>query len=343
MNDREMDDVVNPKIAEYRKIDEVVNAKIDKITAKGRGFVLSMIPDVHSDIEQLFRRLSTIQHLVHESDKPNSDKIEDKIVEIVYGLGLVSAKCSSATIEVRESLPPVDEHIPLSRKRKHNIGDTDSFIRYALKYGDADKSLVMYNDDAVYLVIDESIERGDREIVKMDLDPSSEWRAWSKMIGSPLKHSEFHKFLTKWSISLMDPQILNSTRTVRANVQVKHDSDLQEDNNTIGMLVTSKAGEEIKKFPKKISIKLPVLDQDVEYLENWVSLQLSLDIQLPDSPTGQVLFTLECNDTHVPFRNRVRQECKKISDALIGWTVVRGDHKTFNGSKGVHAKSDSPF
>lgn len=306
------------------KIDSVVNQIIDQIRGRERGFVLDLgaIPtfteaDRKEAQDRVLKHLEALGDVPHEKVSPLLREI-DRLIDAQRG----------AVVEVRESLKPVDEYQRPADFRRHTIGDTASLIAYATKYGNKDKSLVLYNDEQVQLVIDEQIERGEREIVTLGLQQSEAWNTWSALLGRPQTHRNLFKSLILLSDTLADPLLLDSMRSLKVNVNVKHDSDLQDDAKTIGIFVETKAGEELKRFPKVVPIKLPVLDQDVDHKDQWRSATLRLEIDLPEKAEAPTMFTLYCPQWSGIRRERVRLEADLIVGGLKDWTVVRGQHST---------------
>src|SRR4051812_36640912 len=68
-------------------------------------------------------------------------------------------------ISVEQPAAKHDEWRPPADLRKHTIRDAESFVAYATRYGDKDKSLILFDTNSVTLTIDEGLGRGDREIV----------------------------------------------------------------------------------------------------------------------------------------------------------------------------------
>ncbi|MFP4145322.1 MAG: hypothetical protein ACLFV3_09275 [Phycisphaeraceae bacterium] len=279
-----MQDSKTSSLTTQNPVDQIVTHAIEKISNKGRGWVLGLASEVGED--------------------------------------------GGTSIEVRESLPPIDEHIPLADLRRHRVDNTESFVAYAQKYGDAEKSLIFYNDAGATLILDESIERGQRETASLEFERSDEWDAWGGVIGDSLGHRRLLNFLTLYSHTLDTPEILASMASAKANVTVDIDSSLKEDQKTVGYLVKSSAGSELQQFPKELRISVPVLDVDVEDPEAWAQLTLRLHIDLPAEPGGKVTFSLLCPGWDAVLRGRTRREADKLRAGLEGFTILRGRMET---------------
>lgn len=250
----------------------------------------------------------------------------DKVDKRGNGFILNLAKDSDGqqNILVQEALKPVDDYIPPSACRCHAIGDTESFIAFAGKYGSPDKSLVLFNDVSCTLVLDESVSAGDRESARMAFTQSPEFMAWSGMIGRPVVHKQLLAFLLLNTHTIDSPAILDAMRSVRFNAVVDSQSDIMEDAKTIGVMVKTGAGEQLKQFPKEFVVNVPVLEQDAIETTNWRMVTIRLHMDLPERPQDTVAFTLLCSEWNLLVRQRVSEEMSQVRDALEDWTIVRG-------------------
>ena len=278
------------------KIDEVVNKMIDAATDKGDGFVLGLLKNAENEYG--------------EAD-------------------------GFSRIEVRASRIEPDEFQRIADGRNHIISDVKSFIDYTKKYGDPDKSLIFYNQDGASLTIDEFVDRGEREIVSIAFEKSDEWKMWNLLLTKLLTHRDLNKALVKLTHTIIKPEILLAMRKMKMNVQVVHDSDLQEDDRTIGVLVKSSKGEDLKKFPKQFDIRLPFLDQDVTDKDAWIDATIHLNIELPDDPTKPCTFDFNCHEWNALMRDRVLKDGQLIRDELSDFTIIHGYHKTFQRKVGT--------
>lgn len=227
-------------------------------------------------------------------------------------------------VTVTETLPPVDDYVPPSKLRAHVLHDTDSFIAYAQKYGNADESLVFISEDEAVFTIEEVIWEGDRERVCMPFKKTMEFEQWSKILNNPMPHRTLFKSLTLLTHTLEDATILERLRKMKVDVQVVHDSDIQEGDETLGILVKSGKGEDLQKFPKTFEIAVPVMDQDLVDRESWLVAEVRLQIDLPVNQDQSPAFTLLCSEWAVLTRQRIKIEMDAIRDGLEHFTVVMG-------------------
>lgn len=230
-------------------------------------------------------------------------------------------------VEVKESLPPHDDWLPPADYRAHRLETTESFINYATRYGNKDKSLVFFHADGCALVIDEQVEKGGREVVTLKLPLSADWSDWTALLASELEHRDLLKFLFKHETNLLDPTILLAMSSVKATSTVNYESDINDDGKSVGIMFKTQAGEELKRFPKQFGIRLPVLQSD-EGGDRYETATLRLEIAMPDGPNEKPTFTLYCSNWRSILKARIQKEGESIGKALTGWTVVHGQYAT---------------
>lgn len=298
------------------KIDAVINQTIDKIRGGGRGFVLDLAAGAREQLLQVRRDIDAALH-ADGNDAATSAQVDAALDTIFDAL-------ASTCIEVRETLPPIDEYIRPSDYRRHHINDTDSFITYAKRYGDKEKSLVFYDESGAVIILDEQQERGERERALMRFDLSAEWKAWSAMLNNVVSHKTLLKHLLLNSHTLATPEILESVRKVRTSATVDTDSTIQEDAKSLGVIIKTAAGEDLAKFPRQIDLHLPVLQQDIDHESSWVDLTLRLNIELPDDPRQNVSFTFTCAEWQSTRTKRITSEGSRIQAELDGFTCIHG-------------------
>ncbi len=228
------------------------------------------------------------------------------------------------TVEVRESLPPHDEFIPQADWRSHVLSDAPSLVAWVKKYGTQEKSIVFIDEKKAVAVLDDTIERGDREAASVDWRASEDWSDWSKLVnGGTLAHKELHRFLMVHEHNLENPELLIALGSVRSTATVDHNSDIADGERTIGVVFKSTAGESLTKFPKMFGITLPVLDADVDSGQFKVA-KLKVEVVMPTEPMKPILFRLYCSTWESIWRERIRQEESQLRRELEGWLVLNG-------------------
>lgn len=228
---------------------------------------------------------------------------------------------------VEQVLPPVDNREAPTPYRKHSIEDADSLVAYATKYGTAKNSLVVYNNKAITLCLNELEKAEQREKITLTFAYSQEWSAWARMFGNTAHdHRTLLTHLIMFQHTLLDVTILDRMRTIKATFEAKLDSDLQLANETVGVVFKATAGDELVKFPREFVITLPVLDLDVDSVQAWQKVKVRVEVQLPTEPKQPVRFQLIAPELNAVQRRRINAEIQVIKQGLPEWTVVRGEH-----------------
>lgn len=221
------------------------------------------------------------------------------------------------------------QEIVLPRKdRSHTLGEIQSVIDYALKYGSKEKSILFVGDTGVTLVLDDSVDKGNRELIKLAYTQSRPWQTWKALLdGKYLSHRELLEHLIAWNYTLAEPEILLKMREAPVNAQIKQQSEIARDTKTIGYMVTTSAGEALVKFPEKFNITLPIFDMDEgDNRERWPTLNVTLLIDLPVDPSkGHVRFGMRSPDVYAAYRKRVKHEIDQLNAGLPEWLILAGD------------------
>lgn len=323
------------------KIDSVINKVIDGVRDKGRGFVLDLAP---KDLDVLQAQMNELRGLI--TDKTNSDEITPELItQLVDDISMrIDAAKSGTKIEVVESLPPHDEWEPLASWRHHMLEDTDSLIQYARKYGSKEKSILLVNTDYACVILDDEVERGQRENIVYQFEKSKDFHEWLNVFDQQLNHRQLLQFLSNHEHNLDDPRILEPLLSMRINTTVNIDSDMSDDGQHVGISMKTAGGEEVRKFKKRFQISLPVLACDECETDLWVSPVIKMDVILPTEPNKPPNFTLGCSlwDTHL--KRRVKKEAMYIRENMDeGWMVLSGKLGYIERELGGVASTGDPY
>jgi hypothetical protein len=302
-------------------LDDVVANTMTTIARKGRGFVLDTAAgsvDKLNYLRGLLTRAITEKTATDRAKALNSIEVMDAIDGTIRAL-------AQPVIEVREALKPHDEWEAPVAWRDHKLQDTDSFIRYSLRYGTQENSLVLFDKSKFTLVINERVERGLRETIDMEVSFSDDWKEWSTILNKPLGHKDLLVFCMKHEHNFVMGGVLASMQSMKINAVINVESDIRDEGNEVGIMIKTNAGEELRRFPKQFDIVLPILEQDVgEDVRQMVKLRLNT--QLPDDGKSGATFTIFCSEWKQILVERVRQEGARVRDSLPDWTVVHGTY-----------------
>ena len=233
----------------------------------------------------------------------------------------------SVTFGVQQVLPPADEWEKPVDFRAHEVEDVESLVAIAQKYSDNVRGLVLYTDEGAQLVLDETRDRGAREIVSLQFVKSPELMAWERLLESALEHRHLLQHLIVNQHTLDEAAIIDRMRVIRPSWTAKHDSDLRIEENVFGVVFKVNAGDELVKFPRTIPVNLPILEKDLGDSSLWARETVKLEVNLPTKPDQAVSFTLYAPTLGIAVRKRIDEELAKVRAALPDWTIVRGRHR----------------
>jgi hypothetical protein len=234
------------------------------------------------------------------------------------------APVASHVFTVRQELPPHDEWEPPAPYRNHLVYDVPSLVALGRKYSSADAGLVMVDDAGVTLVIDETPERGRRELIKLVWKNSPQYERWSAVVNrSEIDHKGLLRLLLRNQDDLDDATLVDQLRSVKASATVKMNSDLRDMGNSVGVIFESSGSDDMLKFPKVFRVCIPILDDDTEAID----VDIKLETKLPEQQGQGVRFVLTSDQFDEVRRDAIKSRLQNLRDELDGWTVVRGTHK----------------
>lgn len=302
---------------EQSKIDAVIGKMVDGIRDKSRGFVLDLATQASQKVaDELVVRLANL-HTLDPAEQQD-------LMAMVESLRTPT----QTSVAVVEQLPPIDEYQRPADLRQHVLQSTESFIAYTKRYGKPDRSLILCDEDMAQLVIDELVDRGDREIVTMPWKPSDDWKAWATALDKPMTHRLLLRFLTSQEHNLEDASNLLPLRDLKLTSTVDIDSAIQETNEAITVSFKTNGDTSLAKFKRKIPLSVPVLDQDVTDEADWIDVTVRIEIDMPTKAGDQPMFTLRCSEWQQHFSERIEAEMAFIQGNLgDAWLVVAGTHK----------------
>lgn len=240
----------------------------------------------------------------------------------------LAEKNGEVKVSFEEKLKPNNEFLPPADYRAHVLTEATSLVAFAQKYGTKESSVIYVGTDGATFVIDESVTKGSRETIRLDLPLSDDFAEWKEIFSDPHEHKELLQFLREHEDNLVDPNVLVVLSSIRATSTVNYESEIKDDGKTIGMVFKTQGGDEMKKFPKQFGIRLPVLRADEGDLEMWKSMAVNLTVEMPSHPTDKPTFTLFCPELRNVHRRRMSEEAAALREGLKGWLVVEGSYGT---------------
>lgn len=299
------------------KLDAIVNKLIDNAHEGSRGFVLDLAAKPSQEKIHLLR--GWIEGL------EGAEGVDDETHEVMQALLRDLEVELHTSIAVKQELPPADEFVGLADRRQHVLAETAAMLQYAQRYGTAEKSLLLYNMKEATLILDETMERGQRELITLPFTRGDAFLAFREATRQTWAHKQLLKFLEQLAMYLYDPTVLIKMREFRLHQEVLHDSAIEETEKSIGIMVKTRAGDQTKaSFPKSFKIHVPVLAQDELDEELWVTIEINLLVNMPDKPGEPATFSLFSPTMKALEQKRVQQEAGVLIDGLAGFAVLFG-------------------
>lgn len=250
--------------------------------------------------------------------------------------GEIGGDGATSTIRVGRDMPEIKE-VPLSRlRRAHRLSDITSLIDFANKIatdiktkdGESNFPIVFVSESGATVVPDDCPKNGDREEISCEFELTGEFQAWrdAVAVGKTMIHRHLLPFLIRVQETLKDPAILTSMQDASIRSKVANTSIVSRDDKHIGFYVETTKGERLKKFPDSFVVRLPVFIQDIADATSWVDFKVHLNIDLPETPEGQVEFQLISGELEAALQRRIATETDRVrSDVVDSYLVVRGD------------------
>lgn len=296
-----------------QKMDEILD-HILKHVEGGSGFALDVAARTR-------KRLNQIVGVLSEADNASPEELQVIINEAIAAINGTSIEVTRTRV-----LDPIDDYQQPSLLRSHQLISTKATIDYVRLYGDKEKSLIMFNESGIRVILDETVTAGDRECVGMIFTTSPDYTEWNALFstGKSVPHRNLIKFLVAHAHNLERPDILVAARRITAKTYIDAESDVRDDGDSVGVNIKTQAGEEFAKFPREVVINLPVLRQDVINADTWCRVTLTLTIDLPEDGRGPIGFTLICPEWSALLQRRTTQEGEAVAEALEGYKVLNG-------------------
>lgn len=229
----------------------------------------------------------------------------------------------------KHELPPVDEYEPPAAIRSHTFDDPMSLATYAGIHGDSEKALIFFDDQSIDLVMDDSIERGAREIMRCSWKYSIDFEWWMDVIGKVIPYQKLRDVLPLHAHTLDSPEMLGALRNIKYTETVKYDSEIKPDEATHGIVFEVKGGHEtIRKIPREFNINVPILDCDVISEDGHKVITVHVEVQMPSKPGEPLYIIMVCPDLERARRKRLDAAMKEIASALGDkWLILAGQCK----------------
>lgn len=224
---------------------------------------------------------------------------------------------------------PSDPKRPLGAKR-YVLFDAAGFVATVQKYGNAENSLVVYDDNYIVALLDATQTENYGNVydaARMRISNHHIFGRWYNFFQNEQSHEKFLKFIKVNMVDIADGhKLVESWSEVETTVglkrQAKYDTAYERAfsyrSQTTGK---SEKGELICQF----EINIPVLEGDAENR----MFTFDVDIIEPRDPNDEAKFQLRSRAFETALHDAVRESVELIKTDLADYTVVYGDTSVF--------------
>jgi len=227
----------------------------------------------------------------------------------------------------RHNEPRPDEpKRPIGRKEFY-LFDDDSFIRFVKRYGDAEKSLIIYDTTRAVMLFDATQEENwdaVYDIAVMKITPHSIYSAWERNMNRKMEHRQMFEFLRTNVQDIVDgDKFILQWSKIKTTAGLVRDVSL-DDGYFANFSFKSKteSGTQHGKLPCKFGLRIPVLESNENDI---VVFQVDIDIYEPKNPDDEALFSFRCREFDLALKNAVKNSMEFIRDQLPEFTILFGD------------------
>lgn len=229
----------------------------------------------------------------------------------VHAMRIVRESGVDGTITGIEVRRKVDEK-PFARARMRHLKDVDSFVGYVKRYGQPDRSLVLFDTlsskggGKAVVVLDEHVERGSREFGIFRPEFSDAWKRWEGFLNRAMTQREFLDRIEDYAQDIMgsvrevqtDGQIVVAQggaaglRLSLANLVFGADIEVksaQAGEHDVIVSFQRKDKPESTRIPSEIALRLPVFVG-----EEPRTVVVRMKTNDPTRENGSLSFTLRC-------------------------------------------------
>ena len=169
----------------------------------------------------------------------------------------------------------VESHIgPIKSSEK--LGDIDSWVRYVVKYGEADTALLTWSDKGLRAVLDYHTDLREPGrcawVAEHPFLRTRQWDAWQALVSrGALSQKALIEALEDHRDDVVEPKaadLVTLLRALRANVNVAAESEMLPNGNTA--LSYSRQTTTSVELPQAITIGIPVLKGHTTPDENGI-------------------------------------------------------------------------
>lgn len=344
--------------AQANVLDSVVAQRILAAAAGGNGFVLGLMGGLDDEtlatIDQLretsaafdkgLARCAELQAIEQRSEddeeelKQTAQNLLDAAGSSLRAIANLNLDSGHRSIEVKESLPPIDVSPVPTGVRRHWAHDLESLAEMCLTMG-SDMGVAVYiGDSAIIADLDEWALDGDQETVTMGVEESdvcAKVTAWDQ--GESLGQKALVQLLTRWQQYVPNLGWLEDLRNLSGSVKIDVETGIQRGENRQQVTTVSTAGPKVLNLPNDFTVRVPILTIDDTGGDDakCEEIKVLLEVDLPTETSKAFAFKLVPIGLEAAKRRRRRELVHEFTKALADARVRLEDLSEWKANAGT--------
>ncbi len=187
--------------------------------------------------------------------------------------------------------------------------------------GDAQKSVVFYNDSNIQVILDDTITDRNKDTAIYAFANSLAYTHWKNIFGKAFQQKELVDFLKNHPEDVVGgvDSLIGAVSKLKITTEIVGDYQY-DDNNNITFMFKSKDGEGAASIPAKIILCIPIFNESDFIPEMEIELQLNK----PKSETEKPTIVLTCPRIEFYRKAAVDYTVNALKEALEGFLIMAG-------------------
>lgn len=207
--------------------------------------------------------------------------------------------------------------------RNYVFNSVQSFADFINAKCIEDKTIIVYNDEYIKAVLDETVQDRPLEHAKYEYQRSLEFKAWGNIFGKRLLQKDFIKFLKSREPNEIVGNVENiSMQFSKLNMITSIVGEYcTSDNGDVTFAYKETTGKEgVASIPTSMKIQIPLLNES-DYVQE---MEIEIEITRPKSEDDKPMIILTCTREELYLKRAIAAEVEKLKNELAGYMVLSG-------------------
>lgn len=217
------------------------------------------------------------------------------------------------TMELKEYINPGFHYI---------LESIRSVIDLVKARGTADFSFLFYTDSQIQVVLDDRIEKRQKDTARYEFETSDLLDEWQRLFDKGIDQKQFIEFLKKRDTEKELPEtesLIASLQNLKMATEVRWDGDY-DDRNNYNFAIKVKDMEGNTRLPNMLTACIPLINESA--LE--IDVEIELEVFKPKGEGEKPMFRLTCPKFDRYWKQAVKHEIEVLKDALPGYHILAG-------------------